>query len=39
MFESLLAFFGPMLHDILVTAACGLLAYALNRLQTYLKTA
>jgi hypothetical protein len=39
MFESLLAFFGPMLHDILMTAAYGLIAYALTRLQTYLKTA
>jgi len=39
MFESILAFFGPMLHDVLVTATCALIVYALNRLQTYLKAA
>ena len=35
MFESLFAVVLPIAKDILITVAAGLMAYAINRLQSY----
>jgi len=36
MFESLLAFVLPYAKDILLTAAAGLMAYVMGRLQSFI---
>jgi hypothetical protein len=35
MFETILATALPILRDLLLTAAAGLLAYAMNRIQSH----
>lgn len=39
MFETIASFVLPVLKDILLTAAAALLAYTLNKLQTYFANA
>jgi hypothetical protein len=38
MFESLFSFVIPFVKEIVVTAAAALLAYALNKVQSYFQT-